>query len=182
MIPGMGMMYKYFAAPSDTAAAEMVQPGPGGPELLSPALPEVLRTGDREAIRQAMRPRVRVSDSGVLALATKGIDGVIQMRTLETLLTGDQEDIIAGRPRAGHVVAERGEGGPWVVTLTDELQAALVAAPRDQIVAAAAPWSEAEEFYGHNDPEVLADFLLELADLASQAKLRGENLYCWMSL
>jgi hypothetical protein len=175
-------MYEYFAAPSDAAAAEVVQAGPGGPLPASPALQEALRTGDREALRLAMRPKVRLSDSDVLMLATKGIDPVIQMRTLEALLTGDHHDVIAGRARAGQQVAGHDQEGPWVVTLTDELQAALTAAPRDQIVAAAAPWSEDEEFQGPADPEILAHFLLELADLARQAGRRGERLYCWICL
>jgi hypothetical protein len=175
-------MYEYFAAPADASAAEMIQAGPGGPLPASPALQEALRSRDREALRLAMRPKVRLSDSDVLVLATKGIDPVIQMRTLEALLTGEQYDVIAGRPRAGHVVAERDQGAALVVTLTDELLAALAAAPRDQIVAAAAPWSEDEEFYGQADSEALADFLLELADLARQAGRRGERLYCWTCL
>jgi hypothetical protein len=129
-----------------------------------------------------MRPKVRLADSGVLVLATKGIDPLVQMGKLEALLTGEQYQVIARRPRAGHLLAERGNEGPWVVTLTDELQAALAAAPREQIVAAAAPWSETDEFFGRGDPETLADFLLELAGLARQADQRGERLYCWCCL
>lgn len=72
----MGVMYDYFAALSDAAAAEMVmlQGGPGGRMPVSPALLEAIRAGDREAIRLAARPKVRMSDSGVLVLETKGID------------------------------------------------------------------------------------------------------------
>lgn len=179
----MGVMYEYFAAPSDAVAAEMVHAGPGGPEPASPALREALRARDLEAIRQATQPRVRLADSGVLVLAVKGIDPVVQMGTLEALLTGRQYDVIAGRPRAGALVAAGDDQeGPWVVTLTGELQAALAAAHRDQIVAVAAPWLETEEFGGHGDPEVLAGFLLELAGLARQAGQRGERLYCWICL
>lgn len=181
-VPAMGVMYEYFAAPSDAAAADMIQAGPGGSLPPSPALRDALRARDREAIRLAMRPKVRLSDSDVLVLATTGIDPAIQMSTLEALLTGEQYDVIAQRPRAGHVVAERGQGQALVVTLTDELQAALAAAPRDKIVAAATPWSDDEEFGGSADPETLAHFLLELADLARQASRRGERLYCWISL
>lgn len=181
----MGVMYDYFAALSDAAAAEMVmlQGGPGGRMPVSPALLEAIRAGDREAIRLAARPKVRMSDSGVLVLETKGIDPLVQMGTLEALVTGEQYDVVVSRPRAGQQVAERSQGeGPWVVTLTDQLQAALAAAPRDQIVAVAVPWSETEEFRGQGDPEILAEFLLELADLARQANLRGERLYCWICL
>jgi hypothetical protein len=129
-----------------------------------------------------MRPKVRLSDSDVLVLAVQGIDPIVQMGTLEALLTGEPYDAIAGRPRAGHVVADRDQGAALVVTLTDELLAALAAARQDQIVAAAAPWSQDEEFYGQADPRALADFLLELADLARQADRRGERLYCWICL
>jgi hypothetical protein len=180
----MGVLYTYFAASSDSAAAEMVtlRGGPGGPVPASPALREAMRAGDREAIRLAARPKVRMSDSGVLVLRTKGIDPVVQMGTLEALLTGEQYDVIAGRPRAGHVVADCGQDGPWVLTLTDELQAALAATPRDQIFAVAPHWLETEEFRGQGDPQILAEFLLELADLARQANGRREGLYCWICL
>jgi len=180
----MGVLYEYFAAPSDSAAAEAVtgHGGPGGPVPVSPALREAIRAGDREAIRLAGRPKVRMSDSGVLVLGTKGVDPVVQMGTLEALLTGEQYDVIVSRPRSGHHVAERSQDGPWVVTLTDELQAALAAAPRDQIFAVAAPWLETEEFRGQGDPQIAAEFLLELADLARQAGRRAERLYCWICL
>jgi hypothetical protein len=174
-------MYEYFAAPSDAAAAEVVQAGPGGPVQASPALREALRTRDREAIRLAMRPKVRMSASGVLVLAVKGIDPVVQMGTLEALLTGEQYDVVAGRPRAGHRVAEHGESR-WVVTLTDELQTVLAAAPPDQIADVAIPWSQTEEFDDQGDPEILAEYVLELAELARQADRRGERLYCWICL
>jgi hypothetical protein len=180
----MGVLYHYFAAPSDSAAAAVVtlQGGPRGPVPASPALREAIRARDYAAIRLAMRPKVRMSDSGVLVLATKGLDPVVQMGTLEALLTGGQYDVIVGRPRAGHMVAECGQDGPWVVTLTDELQAALAAAPRERIFAVAAPWLETEEFRGQGDPQILAEFLLELADLARHADRRRDRLYCWICL
>jgi hypothetical protein len=86
----MGVMYTYFAAPSDAAAAGTVETGPGGAPPASPVPREALRAGDREALRQAMRPKVRLTDSDVLVLAVKGIDPVIQMGTLEALLTGER--------------------------------------------------------------------------------------------
>jgi hypothetical protein len=75
----MGVMYDYFAALSDAAAAEMVmlQGGPGGQLPVSPALRAAIRATDREAIRLATRPQVRMSDSGVLVLETKGIDPLV---------------------------------------------------------------------------------------------------------
>jgi hypothetical protein len=176
----MGVMYEYFAAPSDAAAADMLGKGPGGALPEPPNLQELRQVRDREGLRRALRPRIRLSDSGVPVLAAKGVDPVVQMRTLESLLSGEEYDVISERPRAGYQVAGHSQEGPWVVTLTDELQAALAAAPREQIVTAAATWDE--EFYGTADPEAAADFVLELADLARQADRRGERLYCWICL
>jgi hypothetical protein len=97
----MGVMYDYFAAPSDAAAAEMVmlEAGPGGQMPASPALQEAIRARDREAIRLALRPKARMSDSGVLVLDTKGIDPAVQMGTLEALLTGSNMTSLS----VGHV-------------------------------------------------------------------------------
>ena len=109
---GVGVKYEYFAAPSDAAAADMLQAGPGG-RPTSPTRPEALRTRDSQALRLRMPAKVRRSDSDVLVLATAGIDPVIQMGTLEAILTGGHYDLIARRPRAGHVLAERGQGQAW---------------------------------------------------------------------
>jgi hypothetical protein len=49
-------------------------------------------------------------------------------------------------------------------------------------VVASRLWCETEEFHGQGDPETLALFLLEFADLARQANRRGERLYCWIRL
>lgn len=118
-----------------------------------------------------------MAGSGVLVLETKGIDPLAQMGTLEALLTGEQYDVIVSRPRAGQQVAAKdSREGPWVVTLTDELQAALAVGSRDQIVAVAVPWWETEEYRGQGDPEILALVLLEMADLARQASQRGGAL------
>ncbi|HXW45343.1 MAG TPA: hypothetical protein VEL03_11185 [Streptosporangiaceae bacterium] len=180
----MGVMYVYFAAPSDAAAADMAmrQGGPGGPVPVSPAVMEAMRAGDRQALRQLMRPQVRRSDAGVLVLEAKGVDPLVQMGTLAALLTGEQYDVVVGGPRSGRQVAGNGEGGPWVVTLTDELPAALTASTADQLAAVAVPWSQTEEFRGQAAPEALADFLLALAELARQALQASERLYCWICL
>ena len=178
--PRMGVICEYFAAPSDTVAASLIDTGPGARRPVSPALREALRTGDREAMRLALRPKVYSSDSGILVLPMKGsVDPVVQMGTLEELLTGETCDDISDRPRWGHVLAERHGGEKSVITLTDELQVALATATSDQLVVVARAWSETEEFFDQRDLDVLADLLLEFADLARQARQRGEHLYCW---
>ena len=158
----------------DDVSSVPVQAGP---------CPVIAHGGARVGVGGGLLHVAQRRPSGVLVLETKGIDPLVQMGTLEALLTGEHYDVIVSRPRAGQqVAAKNSQEGPWVVTLTDELQAALAAAPRDQIAAVAAPWWETEEFRGQGDPESLAEFLVELANLARQANQRGERLYCWMCL
>lgn len=130
-------------------------------------------------MRQAMRPRVRQSESGILVLATRGIDPCVEMATLEALLSDRALENIIGRSRFSNVLAERDGGEVMVVTLTDELQSSLAAASPDQLAELSHPWSQSDEFRGQGDPESLTNFLLELADLARKANDRGQRLYCW---
>jgi hypothetical protein len=188
IVAPMGVMYEYFAAPSDEAAAAMIDAvgGPGGPPPPSPALEEARRTGDVEALRKALhelsKPKVRESASGTLVLECKGIDPMVKMGTLEELLTGTSYDEITGRPRYGKELAADDWGSPSVLTVADELQTALTDATDDQLMAVAVPWSQTEEFDGDGDPDILTAFLRELAVLARTAGERGERLYCWVSL
>ncbi|WP_334613759.1 hypothetical protein [Micromonospora sp. CPCC 205556] len=182
MIPGVGVLYDYFATASDDHAAATIdlKGGPGGAEPLSPELQAAIRAGDHEAMHRLMRPRVRFSEHGLHVLSVKGIDPVVQMGTLEELLTGVSTDVIFARPRSGLDVAVRDEGERLVLSLTDELQQALVEQAPGRLDAVAVPWSQTEEFWGHGDPEVLAEFLRELSQLAHQARDRDHRLYCWV--
>jgi hypothetical protein len=110
----------------------------------------------------------------------KGIDPLVQLGTLEALLTGrEYEQIVAGQ-RAGHVLAAQDGGEHVVVTLTDELQAALAGADDAQLASIAVPWSQTEEFFGQGDPQILTRLLHELAALALRARTKDERLYCWI--
>ena len=182
MIPRVGVLYDYFAAASDEHAAATVDlaGGPGGAEPFSPELQAAIRAGDREAMERLMRARVRVSEHGLQVLSVKGIDPVVQMGTLENLLTGVSTEVIFARPRSGQAVAVRDEGERLVLSLTDELQQVLAEQAPEQLDAVAGPWSQTEEFWGHGDPEVLTDFLRELSQLAHHARDRGHRLYCWV--
>ena len=96
------------------------------------------------------------------------------------LLTGIDDDTVAANPRSGHAVAIRDEGEGLVLTITDELQHALASASPPQLAAVAVPWSQTEEFRGDANPEALAPFLGELAQLARIATESGSRLYCWV--
>jgi hypothetical protein len=182
IIPGVGVRYDYFAAGSDAHAAATIdlKGGPGGAAPVSPELQAAIRAGDREAMHRLMRPRVRFSEHGLHVLSVKGIDPVVQMGTLEELLTGVSADVIFDRPRCGLDVAVGDEGERLVLSLTDELQQAMLDQAPEQLDAVAVPWSQTEEFWGRGDPAALAGFLRELSQLARHAHDGDSRLYCWV--
>jgi hypothetical protein len=182
MIVGVGVLYDYFAAASDDRAAATIDlpGGPGGAEPLSPELQTAIRTGDRETMLRLMRPRVRISEHGLHVLSVKSIDPVVQLGSLEELLTGASADVVIARPRSGMPVAVRDEGERLVVSLTDELHQALTDVAPEQLTALAGPWSQTDEFRGYGEPDALVDFLQELARLAIHATNQRHRLYCWI--
>lgn len=177
-------MYEYFAAESDTQAAAALDlaGGPGGSTPADPALLAAVHAGDMSALMELQTPRVRSSEHGLQVLAVKGVDPVVQLATLEGLLTAvDFDDIIQG-PRSGGHVAASDDGGRMVVSVTDELQRELARRSPNEFESIAAAWLETEEFSPHDDPQALAHFLRELAHLAQDALHRSHRLYCWICL
>jgi hypothetical protein len=154
MLARMSVLYDYFAASSDEAAAAAIDL-PAGPAA--------------------------AADGSFDTVPGNGIDPVVQLGTLEALLTGrDYDEILQGRPRAGPVLASRDGGRRLVVTLTRDLQAALSQADHARLADVATPWCQTEELSGQGDPGLAAAWLDELAGLARRATTRGERLYCWV--
>ncbi|WP_428962008.1 hypothetical protein [Micromonospora fluostatini] len=178
----MGILYDYFTAASDEDAAATIDlpGGPGGAEPARPGLMEALRAGDQEAIRRLARVRMRLSEHGLNVLSVKGIDPVVQVATLEELLTGVDTETLFARPRAAALVAERFGGEQLVLTLADETQRALAELTPQRAAEVADPWSRTEEFGGYADPEALAEVVGELARLARHADEQQHRLYCWV--
>jgi hypothetical protein len=173
----MGVFFDYFAAPGDDeAAATIDRPlGPGGP-------PATVRRGG-VAFGRFRRAQDDGSAAGAYpTIADTGIDPVVQGGTLEELLTGRPYEELERDPQWGRTLATRNGGERLVTALTDHLTHALAAATPEELAAAAAPWSQTEEFWGRGDPQELADLLVELAQLARDARVRGDRLYCWTSL
>jgi hypothetical protein len=167
----VGVLFDYFSAASDEAASSAIDlPGGPGVPLAGPS-----QFGLAE-VHQIKAPEGAPFDT-VLA---KGIDPLVQLGTLEALLTGrDYEQIVAG-PRAGLALAIRAGGQRMVVTLSDELQAALADADDRQLASVAVPWAQTEEFWGQGDPQDITELLHELAELARRARSRDEGMYCWV--
>jgi hypothetical protein len=151
----MGVLTDYFSAPSDEAAASAIDRGPSHP-LTDPSAEPPFET-----------------------LQAKNLDPVIMLGTLEALLTGRDYDDIRKGPRQGHLLAGQDDYQLLVLTVTDEIQAALAAASNKQLAEVAVTWSQTEEI-GGADPKELAGVLEELAGLARRAADRNERLYCWV--
>ena len=180
----MGVIYDYFSADSDEQAASVIDrlDGPGA-RAASPPSGEAPRRGlFRRKVDLLVAPTEAPPPDLVFdTVPGHGIDPVVQMGTLEELLTGrSYDDEIATDPRNGHTVAVRDGGERHVLTLTHSLATALAQASDERLAEVAVPWSQTEEFWGDADPDVLTDFLHSLAALARRAQATQQLLYCWV--
>src|SRR4051812_20482875 len=152
----MGVLYDYFAAGSDDMAAAAIGLD-GGPAGTSPSGDGIYR-----------------SEHGFDVLCVKGVDPVVQLATLEALLTGrDAMDVIR-EPGPSQLMASENDGEQLVLRVREQLRERLAAATVAELDAVAEPWSRTEEFWGGTDPEPLQEFLHALAELSR----RGGGLYC----
>ncbi|WP_426004553.1 hypothetical protein ACPFL9_19100 [Paenarthrobacter sp. NyZ202] len=177
----MGVLFDYFSAASDEEAASVIDRvgGPGSQGTIAPP------AEPRRGIFGRKRPPAAVTYQEAAVFDTvsgNGIDPVVQLGTLEELLTGRSFDDVMDDPRSGQALADRDGGERLVLTLTEPLSTALSTASDDALEQVAIPWSETEEFWNAADPALLADFLKDLAGLARRSKASGQGLYCWVSM
>ncbi|MDR2257388.1 MAG: hypothetical protein LBE25_15525 [Arthrobacter sp.] len=107
------------------------------------------------------------------------VDPIVELGTLESILSGRPYEEVADDPRSGHLLADGGEC--WVVTVTEGAATALAGAQAPRHAEAAVAWSHTDELEG-SDPADLAEVIGGLSGLATHAAARGWKLYCWMSL
>lgn len=184
-IAGMGVLFDYFAAPSDEEAVGVLNRvgGPSSQAVVVPS-PEPKRSlfSRKQPPRTpdfATDPMLPVYDTA----SVKGIDPLVQMGTLEELLTGrPYDEIVTDERMRDSVLADRNGGERLICNLTDTLTATLASASDERLEQVAEPWSRTEEFWGTADPVVLAEFLRDLAGLARRAEANGQRLYCWVSV
>ena len=180
----MGVLFDYFSAPSDEEAAAVIDrvggPGSQATQLTGYVEPKRGIFGRR---RPAVAPTFG-DDTDLTVYDTvsvRGIDPLVQLGTLEELLTGRPYDEAVADPRSGvNPLASKDGGEVLVAPLTDSLTSALANADGELLEQVARPWSETEEFWGAADPSDLGEFLKELAALASRAEATGQRLYCWV--
>ena len=110
----MGVLFDYFSAPSDEAAATAIN-RIGGPGVSSKDTPP---------------------PPAFDTFSTKVIDPFVKLGNVEARLTGRDDTEIGRGPRAGKILAEEDDGALLVVTLTDELQTALADADPEGL----GPW------------------------------------------
>lgn len=175
----MGVLYEYFSAASD-AEAGAVAGRVGGPADRSVEVAPL--PARRGWFRRRAEPEL-VDDPDLPVYDTvslKGVDPVVQLGTLEELLTGRPYDDLEADPRSGHLVGGQDADSGVVCTLTDGVVAALAAADDARLAEVAGPWSRAEEFGGDWPVEEVLRVLRDLAALARRAQAAGLRLYCWI--
>ena len=176
----MGIDLAFFAAPDDEAALEAERRA-GGPL----GWPEV--TGHRKSGLFRKEPIVTELGPAFDRFSGRGYDPVVNMGTLEELLTGRDLESIIEDPRSGGSPAE-GDApeGHGVITLTDSLRDALADADDSRLAEVVGPWSRTEELEQPGWEDVTEaehlDFLRALRDLALSAKGAGHRLYCYFDL
>jgi hypothetical protein len=109
-------------------------------------------------------------------VATK-IDCVVELAYVEELLGGRSVDEQLDDPRTGGVVEQCDER--LVLSISEEMQAALASLPDAELPQIARMWAQAEEFEGAADPAHLELVLRDLRALSQTATERTLGLYCW---
>lgn len=168
----MGVIFDYFIAPDDGAAAAVID-RVGGPGSAGTSPARDVPTGDHGAESGA--------GGGTLpTVADAGFDPVVQATTLEALLTRRAYDDLTKVPGWGRVVASRDGGEQTVVAMSSTLVDALASVDDATLSEAVVPWSQTEEFWGAGDPDALLPVVRDLAGLARRATPAGHRMYCWV--
>ncbi|MEV6212010.1 hypothetical protein [Kitasatospora sp. NPDC051914] len=135
---------------------------------------------DQDAERAVVREDGESTGAGYDQFVVKGVDPVVDLLTVEFVLTGRPASVIRSDPRYGRLVAEVGEGDVVSVSLTETLRDALASADREFLEDLAGSLARSMRFPAPADAGHLADFLRQLAALAERAADRGHGLYCWI--
>ncbi|WP_369383247.1 hypothetical protein [Streptomyces sp. cg36] len=137
---------------------------------------------DDDAVRAVVREDGEAIATGYDGFDVNGMDPVTALLPAEVLLTGRTAEEVSADPRHGHQIAMLGDGEVLCLTLTEALRDALATADRAAFHKVAREWATSDVFWTPPDPDGLAEFLHQAADMASRAVARGHRLYSWMSV
>lgn len=161
----MALLCDYFMASSNEEAAAVVG-WPGGPAHPAAEKRSLLRRTKQEA-----QPYEVLSLPGVEPTVTIGqLDGLLTQRSIMEVIQDPDREPIA--------LVDGGER--VVVPLGARFEEALAKTRDDEVPELARQWSQAEEFWGQGDPDVLADDIRRLAALVHEGRQREQHLYCWV--
>jgi hypothetical protein len=161
----MSLLCDYFMAPTSQAAASVLD-WVGGP-----AHPPA---GKRSLLRRA-----QPAEPAYEVVSLPGVEPTVTLGQLDALMTRRSiSDVIRDPDRNSIASADGGER--MVVPLGPRFEKALAATRDDHVPELARQWSQAEEFGGQANPEILADGIRELASLVRRGQDRQEHLYCWV--
>ncbi|MEV0093725.1 hypothetical protein [Streptomyces sp. NPDC050738] len=149
----MGVLYGYFAAADDD-----------------------------DAVRAVVREDDAPIATGYDGFDVNAMDPVVALLPAEVLITGRAAEVTEADPRHGHLIAMIGEGEVLCLSLTDALRDALAAADRAALHGVARVWAGSDVFDTPPDPDGLAGFLGQAADLARRAVEQRHRLYSWISV
>jgi len=178
------VLFDYFAAGSEEEAAAVIdRVGGPGSNAYSPSAPPAPARGWLGRKRSAPQPPVTDPESVEFdTISVTSIDPVVQLGTLEELLSGKSYDDIADDPEGAMVLESRDDGERLVCSISQGLTAALANATREDLERVAEPWSQTEEFWGEGDPAQLLEFLRAMAVLVRRSQAKGQGLYCLVSV
>ncbi len=140
-------------------------------------LTDYFAAGDDEAAKNVLQNGPKVA--GLPTIEANALDPVVTMATLEQILVGTDAMVIIDDSRDA-IIAQAGNDGPWVASIRSSLVAGLGIPDAAKLLAAARQWAITEEL-SDSDPQVLYEFLWNLAHLAQWALANNQRIYCWMS-
>jgi hypothetical protein len=115
-------------------------------------------------------------------IEAKGIDPV-KLSTLYAILT--ERPVDPAFMDGDSCLYSRSDEGPWVLLVPADLVQRVAKLSAKEVSATASDWSKTDEFspkHGRWPPEVIEQWLEELARLCRQAVAEEKALLMWMSL
>lgn len=163
--------FRYFAAQGDAEAAR--------------ALRAPLRRrwmGLKGAERSAEGTRADPATEMLPAVDGYSVDPVVQLATLEAILTDRPYGDVVQDPRWGQIVSSSDNDAQLVIPVLESLQRALADSSSTRLAAAVERWADTEEIAGSIPNEELLAFLGELTALSRSASQQGLGIYCLVTV